>query len=308
MSNNTFLENTIISLTSFPARINTIHICIKSLLNQTAKAEKIVLWLTEEEFPNKEKDLPRKLLSLTNHGLTIEWCHNLRSYNKLIPSLKKYPNKIIITFDDDTIYNKKAVELLFNCHRMHPNDIISHRVYSKYFDDNDELINYPGQLYYDTQYKRNMTLPMLREASFFNRLMGVGGVLYPPGCLHGEVLNEENLLGLAPTQDDIWFWLQAVHNNTKILVPDIHFHNQKSIPTTQNTGLTLINESDTVQITNILNAYPAIRAILKTENAQNIAKINAIIQENCYPVMNSKPQLFNLILNKIKDKLIILLN
>ena len=52
----------IVSLTSFPARINTVHQVIESLLNQTKKADKIILWLAPEQFPNGEKDLPEKLL------------------------------------------------------------------------------------------------------------------------------------------------------------------------------------------------------------------------------------------------------
>ena len=43
----------IVTLTSFPERINEVHLCINTLLNQTLKPDKIILWLAEEEFPNK---------------------------------------------------------------------------------------------------------------------------------------------------------------------------------------------------------------------------------------------------------------
>ncbi|MDR1614865.1 MAG: glycosyltransferase, partial [Campylobacteraceae bacterium] len=85
----------IVSLTSYPARIKTVHKTIETLLSQSHKADKVILWLTYEEFPNKEKDLPKELINLTKSGLSIFWCENLKPYNKLIPTLKEYPNSII---------------------------------------------------------------------------------------------------------------------------------------------------------------------------------------------------------------------
>ena len=52
----------IISLTSYPARIDTVHLTIRSILRQTVQADKILLWLSIEEFPNKYADLPQNLL------------------------------------------------------------------------------------------------------------------------------------------------------------------------------------------------------------------------------------------------------
>lgn len=57
-------SNVIISLTSYPARIDTIHLTIMTLLNQTMKPRKVMLWLAKEQFPNGGKDLPQKLLKL----------------------------------------------------------------------------------------------------------------------------------------------------------------------------------------------------------------------------------------------------
>ena len=86
-------EGLIISLTSFPQRMYEIHYTLYSLLTQTVKPAKVVLWLGTEQFPDGEKDIPQKVLKLKENGLVIEWHKNLRSYTKLVPSLKKYPNK-----------------------------------------------------------------------------------------------------------------------------------------------------------------------------------------------------------------------
>jgi hypothetical protein len=40
---------------------------------------------------------------------------------------------------------------------------------------------------------------------------GVGGVLYPPGSLAPEVLDEATFVALAPLADDIWlFWMERI--------------------------------------------------------------------------------------------------
>ncbi len=40
----------------------------------------VILYLAEEQFPNKEADLPGKLLKFKENGLTIKWCEDLKSY------------------------------------------------------------------------------------------------------------------------------------------------------------------------------------------------------------------------------------
>ena len=52
----------IVSLTSIPERIQTIHYCLYSLISQSFQADKIILWLGEEKFQNKEQDLPQEVL------------------------------------------------------------------------------------------------------------------------------------------------------------------------------------------------------------------------------------------------------
>ena len=62
--NNDKSPKLIVSLTSFPERIPDIFFNLYSLLNQTTQADMLILWLAEEQFPNKEKDLPKNILNL----------------------------------------------------------------------------------------------------------------------------------------------------------------------------------------------------------------------------------------------------
>ena len=51
-------DKVIVSLTSYPARFDTIHLCIKSLMYQTIKPDKIILWLGSD---SAEVKLPLEL-------------------------------------------------------------------------------------------------------------------------------------------------------------------------------------------------------------------------------------------------------
>lgn len=196
-------QKLIVSLTSFPYRIPTVHLAIESLLCQTMKPDKIILQLSEDEFPNKEGDLPENLLKLREKGLTISWNKgNIKSYKKLIPTLKQYPDAVIITVDDDRIFDKNLVKDLWKSYENNPEYVHCHRTTKMLLNKNNEFDAKAMQFY--------------KEPSFANKLAGGAGCLYPPNTLYKDITNEELFTKLAPTNDDIWFWLMAVMNGTKI--------------------------------------------------------------------------------------------
>lgn len=55
----------IVSLTSYPPRIKTVDQVIRSLLAQTVKPWKIILWLANKEFSEGETSLPAGLVNVT---------------------------------------------------------------------------------------------------------------------------------------------------------------------------------------------------------------------------------------------------
>ena len=249
----------IVSLTSYPKRIKVVHNAIKSIIEQTMKADKIILWLAEEEFPNKEKDLPYELLCLKDFGLVIDWCDDIKSYKKLIPTLKKYPNDIIVTADDDNIYPKYWLEKLYNSYLESPKCISAHRV-TKFYYDNEFKIIAGGNDYYS-------------PSSCLNKLVGLGGVLYPPHCFYKDILNEELFMKLAPTNDDQWFWVQAVLNGYTIKVVDKPEIVPNYIEGTQEFGLYNINDHGEKlfwkDFNRLINYYPKFLKRLKKESSDN---------------------------------------
>lgn len=218
----------IVSLTSFPARINIVHKAINCLLRQTLKPDKLILWLGYNQFPQKEEDLPETLLKLKEYGLEIRWCEDLKSYKKLIPTLKEYPNDIIVTADDDLYYQEDWLESLHNEYLKNPENIYTRRATGIFKIGNFFRI-IP---HYDNTNFR---------ACYNNQIMGGAGTLYPPNSLNKDILNVEKIKNLIPTYDDIYFWAMAITNNTKIGLVKNNDLNLYTIENSQTTALCKIN-------------------------------------------------------------------
>lgn len=251
----------IVSLTSFPERINTVVKTLKTLLTQTIKPDMVILWLAPEQFPNKEDDLPKELLELKKYGLTIDWYKDIRSYKKIIPTLKKYPEAIIITTDDDIYYAPDTVETLYNSYLEHKDEIQAHRCDVLRVEGGKILWAKTRELYLD----KNRGI-----SSFKNRLTGYGAVLYPPGCLYKDVCDEDLIKKLLPTHDDIWLWAMAVLNGVKTRLVKGYSESIDYVENSQEYGLCKINKKgvgtsleDAYEI--ILKEYPQILDILEGE-------------------------------------------
>ena len=241
----------ILSLTTFPDRINSVSKTIKTLLNQTLKPDKVILWLASEQFQKKEQELPGDLLELKNFGLDIKWCEDIKSYKKLIPSLIEFPNDIIITFDDDIYYPFDTVEKLYNSYLKNPDCIHTNRAKRFYIKNNTICAKKMSEVYW-TKYQ---------DISYKNAQTGCGGVLYPPKSLNPNVLNKQEFMSLIPTHDDIWFWLNAILNNTKIKVVSSYDISLITIEDTQKYGLSKINNKNKG-----LNALAAARLVSQKYN------------------------------------------
>lgn len=253
----------IVSLTSFPERIPDIHFCIYSLLTQDFKPDMVILWLAEEQFPNKEDDLTEDLLKLKKNGLTIKWCHDIKPYKKLIPILKEFPNDYIVTVDDDIFYHEYWLKNIWNQYNKAPNTIVASRA---------RRINITHDGLIDSYVKWNV-IKEKTEPSFLNFPTGAGGTLYFPNSLCEEVFNEPLFLELCPSGDDIWFWAMAVLNKSKISVIENPIDSLTYINIARESGvlnnLTLWNINkdglNDTQMNNVIHKYPKILDIIKEE-------------------------------------------
>ena len=109
----------VVTLTSFKGRINQVYLVIENILHQTIKPDLIYLNLSVEEFPNKENDLPKDLVELSNNELSfiINWVEgkNTKAFKKIIPILTYLDNDDIIFFiDDDILFKPEVLENRIN--------------------------------------------------------------------------------------------------------------------------------------------------------------------------------------------------
>jgi len=206
---NKIVGSLIVSLTSFPERVDEIKYTLFSLLDQRILPEKIVLWLADSQFPGREKDLPEELRAFTRFNFEIRWCDDTRSYKKLIPALEQYPGYFIVTADDDIYYPREWLEKLWNTHLEHPGEVICHICYQIRFDSGGALLPYNQWTHYFRP----------REAGYRNFTLCGGGGLWHKSLLSPEITNRALFLSLAPHADDIWFYFMAVLNGTPIRVP-----------------------------------------------------------------------------------------
>lgn len=251
----------VISLTSFPTRICTVHNCIKTILNQSYKPSIVVLWLAKEQFPKGEADLPQKLLRLKKYGLTIKWCSDIRSYKKIIPTLNLYPNSIIITTDDDVYYRRNWLKGLMKAYFQDPHSVYCYRAAKIHFDE--------GIVREDP--KKGV---LYSKPTFLHQQTGVGGVLYPCGCFFSDVTKEEIFMKLAPTNDDLWLWIMNILNGYRVTVLDDNDFELFYIKGSQSVSLTSINDHGEKlfysQLSALLNYYPEVISILQNEQKEFI--------------------------------------
>lgn len=109
----------IISMTSWRRRINDIGPVIFSFLELEPVCDfRVVLVLSSDEFPGKERDIPESLVRLQAHPrFEILWCkENSRAFKKYFPTRRKYPSVPIITVDDDEPARPNFLRDIWNLH------------------------------------------------------------------------------------------------------------------------------------------------------------------------------------------------
>ncbi len=210
-------QQVVVSMTSFPEAIPYAVNAVRSILNGSVLPDKVVLYLTFAQFG--EGGIPQDLRELSEKNPIFEvrnYDRDIRSYRKLIPALKDFPEAVIVTVDDDVAYHKHMLRDILRLHAQLPHAVLAHR--AKLMKPGKPYRQWRKYRWYHFLFKR-------LHCSYLNIQTGVGGVLYPPHALKQEMLDVDLFTKIAPTTDDIWFWAAAVANGTPI-VPVPFGHNK----------------------------------------------------------------------------------
>lgn len=201
----------IVSFTSYPARIATAHLTIKTILKNSVKPDIIVLWLAEPQFPNGMDDLPKTLLDLVESETTFRikfTDKDIRQFKKLRPSRREFPNDYIITIDDDRYYPKNFIKRLVKQAVKNPRCVVTGRARYVKIDKDGNL----------SPFNKFSTKLYCAPPRLCFMAIGNSGILYPPDSLHPDALDEDLYERIKPESDDLWNWAMAVRHGTKIKI------------------------------------------------------------------------------------------
>lgn len=219
----------IVSLTSYPARIGTLHLVLESIYAQTRKADEIVLWLAEEQFPQKMEDLTQELRSLAEEGrLTIRWCDDLKPHKKYFYALQEYSNDLVVTIDDDLLYSECLLENLYQSYLAHPDAISAVRAHLIVVSENGRIMPYCDWI--------QETDVCIHEPSMQLFSTGGAGSLYPPGIFKKELFDKEVIKSTCLLADDLWIKAMALLCDVPVVVAQ-EFEELRYVPGTQTEAL-----------------------------------------------------------------------
>lgn len=194
----------IVSLTSYPARLGTLYLTLKSMMRQTVKPNRIILYL--DEWVDLD-EIPESLIKMKEYGLEIERRkYDLKCHKKYLHAITENPDAIVITIDDDVLYHKKTIEELYKSYQLYPDAVSAKRVHRI-------LVNEDGSLYPYNSWDWLCT--SIEKPSYELLATGVGGVLYPPHVLDEKTFDIEKITSLSKRNDDIWLKCVQIVTHTK---------------------------------------------------------------------------------------------
>lgn len=215
----------IVSLTSYPKRFPTLYIVLRAIFNQSMKADRVILYLDEDV---KDSDIPKELMDMKAYGLEIEKRSvNMKPHKKYYYAIKENPDAIVITIDDDMIYEKTLIENLMKSYQKNPKCVHAKRVHRILKKDGCLLPYNDWEFEYTASDKPRMDLIAT----------GIGGVLYPPHLFKEELFNLDNIEKLCLKADDIWLKFMEIYSEIPVCYAKGEYIHPCCILETQETAL-----------------------------------------------------------------------
>ena len=255
----------IASLTSYDFRIENCWIAIESIFRQKIKPDKIVLWISNDDrnYVSKNKFLNKQITK----GLEINFVDDIKAHTKYFYSFQKYPNDLIVTFDDDIFYSKNTLSELLETKNLFPNCVVSNRCHE--IKLNEKKNNIKSYSLWSHQILK------VHEPSHLLLATGVGAVLYDPSLFKDEVLNLNSIIENSKYADDIWLKIMEIISNIKVVQTKLKSFNghQFRILRSQTRGLQDINIGENMndkQLFQTLKRYPNVFQILQMSKETNL--------------------------------------
>ena len=206
----------VVSLTSYGPRLSTVHIAIKSMMLQTVKPNKIVLYLGTD---TNDIELPENLTRLQSCGLEIKRGYpDYKSHKKYYFAMQEFTDSLIVLIDDDLVYEEDVIETLMAAHAHSPQCIVGRRAHRIRLDESGQIATYGD---WDIEWQEDESIPRK------SLLITTGaGSLYPPYTFEHLLCDPEVFLQNALSCDDIY--LKVLETRAGILTA--YAPNSKTMP------------------------------------------------------------------------------
>ena len=243
-------EKYIVSLASYAERFDSLSLTLRSILFQTFKPDKIIVWIDND----KEK-LTDDLKSLIKYGVEYrDTLDGLKPHKKYYYAMKEFPNANIITVDDDLIYSRGMIKSLVHYHEKYPSCVCARRVHKILIGKEGEIKSYKSWEYEC----RTTTNP-----SFLLCATGGAGTLYPAHILPDDTFDMKSIKKNSLEGDDIW--LKFMELKAKVYV--IWVKNIYVMPLEINNKDALCienvhNNRNDIFINNLIKKYPEVLDLL----------------------------------------------
>ena len=195
----------IVSMTTIPKRKERLTDNLPSILKQSYQFDKLVINiddnLSEDDYQWYEN------LKEEDSRIEINKCESKwRSCNKLLPTIKKYPEDIVITVDDDIYYPVDTIKLLVEVYENNKDCIITHEINPINFNRDMTYVSYENA--YDV-------MLLQREwGKYFSNCC-----LFPPHVFDGsDLFDYDKMMECTNgTHDELWFWVQSTINGVQCI-------------------------------------------------------------------------------------------
>lgn len=185
--------NLVVSMTSYGYRVEkSCPYALYSILQQTHLPNRIVLNINQDKW--NDNNIPELLKKLQRVGVEINYTEDIGPHTKYIPTLRKYPDDIIITADDDIYYDDGMIDELYHIYEQSDKKSVVCRGGKCIVKNEKKIVSYSKLPDICNSKEMDAKIPF-----------GVAGVLYPPHLFGDEMFNMSAMKQLAPKADDIWF-------------------------------------------------------------------------------------------------------
>ncbi|MEM8525743.1 MAG: hypothetical protein AAGG68_13965 [Bacteroidota bacterium] len=262
---------TIVSFTTFSTRIHKVKYVLLSILQGTVIPEFITLYVCEKTY--------KEILALHDGFITtlierryliLKIVPDVRSYKKLVYALQDFPEKNIVTCDDDVIYPAYWLQTIYQKHQEYRNEkyIVAHRAHLV-STSNNRIAPY-------NDWKKEVTQENIPAPSKLLFPTGTGGVLYPSKSMPKTTWDIDLFSKYASTNDDIWFWFCAQLMNRQYVLTDVSYQKKKmpEIPNYSTPNLFQINVNENANDQQLKNCV----ALFKEEFGFEVQEENDKIQ------------------------------